>query len=105
MLSFLAALPGKPTSLSVTNITHRSAKLSWQDPEYKGLFNLSQFWIKLKTNNSLLLLDITTQKVNEYQIFNLKPFTAYEVSVTAGNSGGFGEEFAVISFLTSEVGE
>mgnify|MGYP002804006028 CR=1 FL=1 len=96
-------LPGKPMSLSVSNITYRSAKFSWQDPEYKGLFNLSQFWIKLKTNNSLLQLDITTQKINEYQIVNLKPFTSYEVSVTAGNSGGFGEQFAVISFLTSEV--
>ena len=97
-------LPGKPTNLSVSNMTCRSAKISWLDPEYKGVFNLTQFWIKLKKNNSLLL-DITTENVNEYQILNLTPFTTYELSVTAGNSQGFGEDFAVTTFLTSEVGK
>jgi hypothetical protein len=39
--------------------------------------------------------------VNEYKINNLTPYTAYEISVAAGNDNGFGEE-SNTSFSTSE---
>ena len=96
-------LPDKPTNLTVANITSRSAEISWLDPKYPGIFNLSRFWIKLKKNNSLILA-ITTGKVNEYKINDLIPYTTYEISVAAGNFPGFGEE-TITSFLTSEEGE
>jgi hypothetical protein len=96
--------PDKPKNLSVSNITSRSVRISWIDPQNKGIFNISKFWIKLKKNNSRFR-DITTKKGNEFQINNLTPFTAYEISVTAGNSRGFSEESAITSFSTHEEGE
>ena len=109
VLFSIGLLPGKPTNLTVTNITSRSAGVSWLDPEKQGrsefIYNdrISRFWIKLKKENSLIL-NITTGKVNEYEINNLTSYTRYEISVAAGNSNGFGEE-TITSFLTSEEGE
>jgi hypothetical protein len=58
----------------------------------------------LKKENSLIL-NITTGKVNEYEINNLTPYTTYEISVAAGNySYGFGEESST-SFSTTSDGE
>jgi hypothetical protein len=68
------------------------------------MLNLSQFWVKVRTNNSPFL-DIITRKVNEYQLVNLTPSTAYEITVTAGNPRGFGEEVASTSFFSLEEGE
>jgi hypothetical protein len=51
-----------------------------------------------------VILNITTGKVNKYEINNLTPYTTYEISVAAGNDYGFGEE-SNTSFLTSEEGE
>ena len=96
-------LPDKPTNLTVTNITSKSAEISWLDPENHGVYSLSRFWIELKKENSLIL-NITTGKVNEYEINNLTPYTTYKISVAAGNDHGFGEE-TITSFLTSEEGE
>jgi hypothetical protein len=58
----------------------------------------------LKKENSLIL-NITTGRVNKYEINNLTPYTTYEISVAAGNYYyQFGEE-SNTSFLTSEEGE
>ena len=95
-----AVLPDKPTNLTVTNITSRSAEISWLDPHNQGKYGLSKFRIKLKKEN-FLILDIPTRKVNKYVIYNLTPYTTYEISVAAGNRYGFGEE-TTTSFLTSE---
>ena len=51
-----------------------------------------------------MILNITTGKVNKYEINNLTPYTTYEISVAAGNYDGFSEE-SNTSFLTSEEGE
>jgi hypothetical protein len=92
-----------PINLTVTNINSRSAEISWQDPQDHERFGLSRFWIKLKKENSLIL-NITTRKVNTYEINNLTPDTTYEISVTAETDYyGFGEE-STTSFLTSEEG-
>ncbi len=95
-------MPDKPTNLAVTNITSTSAEISWLDPKNLGRYGISHFRIKLKKENSQIL-SITTRKVNEYELSNLTSFTTYQISVTAGNSDGFGEE-TTISFLTSEEG-
>ncbi len=101
---FSIGLPGKPTNLTVTNITSRSADVSWLDPKRRGRYDyISRFWIKLKKENSVILSN-TTGKVNEYEINNLTPYTTYEISVAAGNYRGFGEE-TTASFLTSEEGK
>ena len=93
-----------PINLTVTNIKSRSAEISWQDPEDHERFGVSRFWIKLKKENSLIL-NITTGKVNKYEINNLTPDTTYEISVAAETDDyGFGEE-SITSFLTSEEGE
>jgi hypothetical protein len=92
-----------PINLTVTNITSRSAEISWQDPKDHERFDVARLWIKLKKENSLIL-NITTGKVNKYEINNLTPYTTYEISVAAGNDYGFGEE-SNTSFLTSEEGE
>jgi hypothetical protein len=64
----------------------------------------SRFRIKLKKENSLIL-NITTGRVNKYEINNLTPYTTYEISVAAGSYYyEFGEE-SNTSFLTSEEGE
>ena len=103
-LFLIAMLPDKPTNLTVTNITSRSAEISWLDPKNLGRFGVSRFWIQLKKENSLIL-NITTGKVNEYEINNLTPDTTYEISVAAGTDYyGFGEKSST-SFLTSEEGE
>ena len=94
----------KPTNLTVTNITSRSAEISWQDPEYHGRYGFSRFWIELKKENSLIL-NITTGKVNEYEINYLTPYTTYKISVAAGNDYGFGEESNTSFSTTSEEGE
>ena len=99
----IAILPDKPTNIAVTNITSRSAKISWLDPKNQGRYGLSNFWIALKKDNSLILI-IVTGKVNEYEIDNLTPFTTYEISVAAGNGYGSGEE-TITSVLTSEESE
>jgi hypothetical protein len=57
----------------------------------------------LKKENSLIL-NITTGKLNEYEINNLTPYTTYEISVAAGNYYGFGEE-TFTSFSTTSDGE
>ena len=50
-------------------------------------------------------MNITTGRVNKYEIRNLTPYTTYEIFVAAGNGYGFGEE-AITSFsTTSEEGE
>ena len=107
VLFYIGLVPYKPTNLTVTNITSRSADVSWLDPKRRGVhvnFYISRFWIKLKKENSLIL-SITTGKVNEYEINNLTSYTTYEISVAAGDSYyGFGEE-TTTSFLTSEEGE
>ena len=99
----LALLPDQPTNLTVTNITSRSAEVSWIDPVNTGNGGLSRFWIKLKKDNSLIG-NITKGKVNKYTLNNLSPYTTYEVFLAVGNKDGFGEE-TTSSFLTSEEGE
>ena len=94
----LVVLPDKPTNLTVTDITSKSAKISWQDSNDRGKYAPSRVWIKVKKEGSLIF-NITTEKVNEYEINNLASYTTYEVFVAAGNVFGFGEE-AVISFST-----
>jgi hypothetical protein len=92
-----------PINLTVTNIKSRNAEISWQDPKDHERFGISRFRIKLKTENSLIL-NITTGKVNKYEINNLTPDTTYEISVSAETDYyGFGEE-SITSFLTSEEG-
>ena len=104
VLFYIGLVPDKPTNLTVTNITSRSADVSWLDPKRRGEYDrFSRFWIKLKKENSEIL-SITTGKVNGYEINNLTSYTRYEISVAAGNSNGFGEE-TITSFLTSEEGE
>ncbi len=104
VLFYIGLLPDKPTNLTVTKITSRSADVSWLYPKRPGfLAYIYNFWIKLKKEKSLIL-SITTRKVNEYVIDNLTPYTTYEISVAAGNYLGFGEETNT-SFLTSEEGE
>ncbi len=94
-------IPGRPRNLKVTNITSKSADISWLNPHNIRLLN---FWIKLKKENSLIL-NVTTGRVNKYEIRNLTSYTTYEISVAAGNEYGFGEE-AITSFSTaSEKGE
>ncbi len=77
-----------------------SAEISWLDPKNRGRNGLSRFLIKLR-KESALILNVTTGKVNEYEIDNLTPYITYEISVAAGNRYGFGEE-TVTSFLTSK---
>ena len=101
--SFSPALtPDQPTNLTVTNITSRSAEISWIDPVNTGNGSLTRFRIKLKKDNSVIQ-NITANKVNQYTLSNLIPYTKYEVTVAAENKHGFGEE-AITSFLTSEEG-
>ena len=98
----LALVPDQPTSVTVTTITSRGAEISWIDPVNTGDGGLLRFRIKLKKDNSLIQ-NITTNKVNQYTLNNLIPYTTYEITVAAGNKHGFGEE-AITSFLTSEEG-
>ncbi len=66
-------------------------------------YGLSNFWIELKKDNSLIL-SITTPKVNKYVLNNLAPYSTYEISVAAGNNQGF-DDGNISSFSTSEEGE
>ncbi len=104
LYSPLAVTPGRPRNLKVTNITSRSAEISWLDPYNQGRYGLSRFWIKLKRENSLIV-NVTTGKVNQYKIDYLTPYTTYEVSVAAGNFYGFGEEANTSFSIASEEGE
>ena len=91
----------------VTNITSRSVVIFWQDPQNKGETNregLTGFWIQLQRGKSSIQ-NITTDKVNKYEIVNLTPYTTYEISVTAGNKHGFGNAGNISLFTTSEEGE
>ena len=98
----LALVPDEPTNLTITNITSRSAEISWIDPVNTGNGSLTRFRIKLKKDNSVIQ-NITTNKVNKYILNNLTPYTTYEISVAAGNKHSFGEE-TIASFPTSEEG-
>ena len=97
-----ALLPDQPTNLNVNNIKSRRADISWMDPDITGDGGLTRFRIKLKKDNSLIQ-NITTNKVNQYTLNNLIPYTTYEIAVAAGNKHGFGEE-TITSFSTSEEG-
>ena len=72
------------------------------DPNNTGDGDLTGFWIQLKTENSLIL-NITINKDNEYDLDNLTSYTTYNISVAVGNKHGFGVE-TITSFLTSEEG-
>ena len=96
---FLARFPDKPTDLKVTNIKSRSAEISWLNPDNTGDGGLTGFQIKLKKENSLIR-NITNEL---YKLNNLKPYTAYEISVAVRNKHGFGEETNT-SFKTLEGG-
>ena len=72
------------------------------DPVNTGNGVLTRFWIKLKKNNSLIQ-NITTDKVNNYTLVKLTPYTKYEISVAAGNKHGFSIE-TITSLNTSEEG-
>ena len=99
----LALLPDKPLNLTVNKIMSRSAEMSWKDPQNTGDGNLKRFWIELRKENALIR-NITTVKVNKYQIDNRTPYTTYKISVAAGNKHGFSG--GIISlFTTSEEGE
>ena len=97
---FLALFPYKPTDLTVTNIKSRTARISWLDPNNTGDGDLTGVWIKLNS----LTQNFTKDKVNEYKLNNLKPYTTYKISVAARNKHGFGEE-TITSFKTSEDGK
>ena len=99
----VALFPDRPTNFTVTNITSRSAEISWLDPKNTGDGDLTRFWIKLKKDKSLIL-NTTTNKLNKYEINNLTPYTTYEITVAAGNKHGFSEETNT-SFMTSEEGK
>jgi hypothetical protein len=90
----------------VTNITSRSAVISWQDPENPGYYGYSTFCIKLKTDN-VPILNITTGRENEYVLHNLTPDTAYEISLAAGSRIGnlFGDEATTTFETLPEGGE
>ena len=102
--SILGIVPDKPRNLTVTNITSRTAVISWLNPEEQEFFyHASRFFITLKTDNTIIWSN-SAVKTNEFKLNNLSPYTTYEISVAAGNNLGFGEE-SVTSFLTSEEGE
>ena len=101
--TYVALVPDKPTNLAVSNITSKSAEISWIDPRNQGRYRLSRFWIKLKKEN-FFILSISTGKVNKYKVDKLTPYTTYEISVAAGNYVGFGKEIGTL-FLTSEESE
>ena len=92
---FIGLVPDVPMNLAVTNLTPRSAKISWKHA-------FSTYWIRLKKNNSLILNTTTTRK--RYEITNLTPNTRYEISVAAQNRYGLGQD-TFTSFLTPEDGE
>ena len=98
-----ALLPDQPTNLTVINIKSRSAEISWIDPVNTGYGTLTRFWIKLTKDNSVIQ-NITTNKVNQYTLNNLIPYTTYEITLAPGNKHGFGDE-TITLFLTSEEGE
>ena len=79
----------------------RRAEISWQNPQNTGDGNIERFWIQLRKGNALIL-NITTNQVNKYETNNLTPFTAYEISVAAGNKHGFGEETQILLITTEE---
>ena len=102
--SSIGLIPGKPRNLTVANITSRTAVISWLDPQLQEFFEYaSRFFINLKKENTTIL-SIATGKVNKYKLYNLTSYTTYEISVSAGNYYGVGEE-SVTSFLTSEEGD
>ena len=84
------------TTLTVTNIKSRTAKISWVDPENTGDGDLTGFWIQLKKESSL-------NKNNKCDLDNLTPYTTYKISVAVRHKHGFGEE-TITSFLISEEG-
>ena len=88
----------------MTAISSRSATISWQDAKIRVFYWVSNFRIELKRDSNVIVGNITLKVVNEYKIYNLTPYTPYEISVAAGSRHGFGEE-SVTSFLTSEEGE
>ena len=98
------AFPDKPQSLTVTNITSTSAKISWQSPKDSGNYGLYRFWIKIKRDSSLVRSIITPGRQYSYQINHLNPYTEYEISVAGGNDRGY-EQWTISSFLTSEEGK
>jgi hypothetical protein len=72
-------VPEKPTGLTVTDITSRSAKISWP---WQFCYGCQRYWIKLKKNNTLIL-NITS--LIRRKIFRtLTPYTTYEIPASFG---------------------
>ena len=103
-----AVVPHKPRNLTVTNITSRSADVSWLDPAnpndqgYSHRY-VTKFFIIFKKDKSIVLNITTDNRIHDYEINSLIPYTTYEISVAAGNDIGYGKE-AVLLFLTSKEG-
>ena len=101
---WLVALPDKPTNLTVTAITSRSAVIFWEDPKFLGRHGFTNFRIELKRDKKLIL-GITIPKVNKYKIKDLTPYNRYEISVAAEHYSYGLDDGNISSFSTSEEGE
>ena len=100
----IVAFPDKPESLTMTDITSTSVKISWQSPKDWGNYSLSRFCIKIKRDLSHVRSIFTSGRQYTYQINHLTPYTEYEISVAGGNDRGY-EQWTISSFLTSEEGK
>ncbi|XP_028417483.1 uncharacterized protein LOC114541876 [Dendronephthya gigantea] len=96
-----AVLPGTPRNLTLTDITSRSADVSWLESEHPAHTLRIRYLIKVITDNSVILNVTTDRNVYRYKIDHLTPYTVYEISISARNYYGFGVA-ASTSFLTSE---
>lgn len=102
-MSFLVhTAPSPPTNITPTNITSRSASITWSHPTYPNGAIL-QYKVSLtddQPGNASVFMTVETS----YLLDMLTPDTLYFVTLTAMNSLT-GERSEEISFTTLEDGE
>ena len=89
----------------MTNTTSTTVTFSWIPPSEKGDGVLDHYYrYKIRTQGNLVYSDwVASTDNNGALIKNLKPYTKYELSLSARNKHGLGES-SNVSFITQQAG-
>ncbi len=81
--------PGKPKNLAVSNITHDSVDVTWEEPEQGADFIISYTVLYCSSSDELMLLSKSTKdKITKIHIGDLQPGLEYKFRVQAVSDPG-----------------
>lgn len=98
----IAALPGPPTNIQVSDITATSVRLTWTYPSDDLQYYVITYKPKYANQAFSEISGIITM---HYTVRSLSPYTEYEMYVIAVNNIGRGPPSAPVIVTTGETGD